>query len=225
MTTAAEVWNELAALGVTLAGDGDRLRFHPRDRVTGELLARLRTHKGELLAMLQPGRPGNGYTTQGTTGQTGVVSPAVPQDLQPHGDAAGPVAASSGSQPLPGGDPLGADGPQDGDAGDWQEYITTDGRRGWVRLDVAGLEYHDLPSPGAQRLQDEARRLRARCPVTAADLQPQAAAPVRTWPPVVPSGIIAAPVIICGGCGRLRVVPGQPGRPFGLCFGCWSKRR
>ncbi|NUQ65816.1 MAG: hypothetical protein HUU20_25420, partial [Pirellulales bacterium] len=62
-------------LGVTLAADGDRLRFRPRDKVTGELLDRLRAHKSDLLAML---RAGNRYETHGTTAET-VVSPAVPQ--------------------------------------------------------------------------------------------------------------------------------------------------
>lgn len=169
MTTAAELMADLQAPGVTLAADGDRLRFHPRDAVTPELLARLRDCKAELLAMLR---------THGADG---------PQDdrgdaLQAHGaDAAGPAAAGSD----PGDDgPSGTDRPA-GQAlpGDWQECITPDGRLG--------------------------------C------LQPQAVAPVRTWPPLVPSGIIADPVIICPGCGRLQVVPGQPGRPSGLCFGCW----
>ena len=110
--------------------------------MTGELLARLRVHKAELLEILQP-QAGNGYTTHTTTGQTGVVSPAVPQDFQFLGN-----------------------GPQDDDA--------------------AG-------------------------PVAA----------VRTWPPVVPDGILAAPVRLCADCGRRGVVPGQPGRPSGLCFECW----
>ena len=173
MTPAAELWNELTALGVTLAADGARLRFCPRDAVTGDLLARLRTHKAELLAMLQA---------------------------------------------------QGADGPQDL-PGDWTEYIAADGRLGWVRADVAGLEYHDWPSATERRLMDEARRLRARYPVPDAELQARPVAPVRTWPPVVPSGIIADPVIICSGCGRLRVVGGQPGRPSGSCFGCWRPQQ
>lgn len=141
---AVELRHELQALGVTLAADGDRLRFHPRCKVTGELLARLQTHKGELLQILQP-QAGNGYTTHATTGERAVVSPAVPQDLQPHGDV-----------------------PQ---------------------------------------VDDVAR------PV----------APVRIWPPVVPDFILAAPFLLCGDCGRLRVVGGQPGRPSGVCFRCWIR--
>lgn len=42
------------------------------------------------------------------------------------------------------------------------------------------------------------------------------------WPPVVPADILADPVPICGDCGRAPVVKGQPGRPEGLCFDCWS---
>jgi len=42
------------------------------------------------------------------------------------------------------------------------------------------------------------------------------------WPPAVPSEILAAPVPTCNGCGRRAVVCGQPGRPLGLCFSCWT---
>ena len=53
MTATAQLLTDLQALGVVLAADGDRLRFHPRSVVTGKLLARLRTCKAELLAMLR----------------------------------------------------------------------------------------------------------------------------------------------------------------------------
>lgn len=43
------------------------------------------------------------------------------------------------------------------------------------------------------------------------------------WPPPVPAEIIADPRPICGDCGRVPVVPGQPGRQAGLCFGCWIR--
>ena len=43
------------------------------------------------------------------------------------------------------------------------------------------------------------------------------------WPPVVPAEIIADPIPACSDCGRVLVVPGQPGRLAGLCFDCWSK--
>lgn len=128
-----------------------------------------------------------------------------PPDLQPeHGD----------------GQPLGDDDP-----GDWTEYTTADGRRGWVRADVAGLEYHDWPGPIAQRLMAEAQQLRARYPVPDADLHPRPMAAPRTWPAPVPDAIKADPIPTCSNCGRLRVVPGQPGTILGLCFSCWSKRR
>jgi hypothetical protein len=125
MTTAAQLTADLQALGVTLAADGDRLRFYPRDRVTGEMLARLRDAKPQLLAMLQP-------------------------------------------QAMPDADPVTA-----------------------------------APS--------------------VPDLQPRRVFP-ETWPAAVPSGILADPVTNCSDC-RRRVVGGQPGRPSGLCFRCWSKRR
>ncbi len=172
----------------------------------------------------------------------------------------------AGPQDLPGCDPLGVvsahgdDGdagqdlqPQDGDAGEWQEYIDPDGRRGWVRADVADCEVVDLqpcpncdgmvswwdaaggahceacsPAPGrGQRLQQRAAELRGRYPATRqGELQPRSLTVPRTWPAAVPSEIIADPIPTCSDCGRPRsVVGGQPGRPLGFCFSCWSKRR
>lgn len=154
MTTAAELRNELQALGVTLAVDGDRLRFSPRSAVTGELLERLRTCKAELLAMML--QPQDGGPSDAAGGD--------PQDLQP--------------QDLPGGDPLGADGAH-GDAGQPpQAHSETTIRCPWcssrrllegtsglwcadcerlaweptetgglVRCDVADLQVIDLPTP------------------------------------------------------------------------------
>ena len=75
MTPAAQLMTDLQALGVTLAANGDRLRFYPRDAVTGDLLTRLRTCKAELLTMLQP------------------------QDL-PGGDPLGDAGGADGPQPL-----------------------------------------------------------------------------------------------------------------------------
>jgi hypothetical protein len=129
MTTAARLMTDLQAHGVTLAADGDRLRFYPRDRVTGELLARLRTCKAGLLAMLQP---------------------------------------------------------QDIDAAELETVTSCD----------AG-------------------------PVA---LQSRPVAVPRTWPAPVPKEIIADPIPTCSDCGQVPVVPGQPGRPLGLCYSCWSKR-
>jgi hypothetical protein len=53
MTTAAQLLANLQALGVTLASVGHRLRFHPRNKVTDELLQARRKHKIELLARTQ----------------------------------------------------------------------------------------------------------------------------------------------------------------------------
>jgi len=52
--SAAELLADLDRLGVRLEADGDRLRYHPRSALTGELVARLKAHKGDLLAMLRP---------------------------------------------------------------------------------------------------------------------------------------------------------------------------
>lgn len=49
----ADLLAELDALGIQLAADGPRLRFRPREKVTADLAARLKAHKGGLLALLQ----------------------------------------------------------------------------------------------------------------------------------------------------------------------------
>ena len=52
MNPALQLLEELQARGVTLMADGDRLRFHPRGKVTPGLLDRLRKHKTEMLQSL-----------------------------------------------------------------------------------------------------------------------------------------------------------------------------
>lgn len=87
MTTTTDLLTDLAALGVTLAADGDRLRFHPRDRVTGKLLARLRDCKADLLAMLASG-PQDAPSNAGPVRQ-----PQTPTaTTAPRPRSAGPVA-------------------------------------------------------------------------------------------------------------------------------------
>lgn len=49
----ADLVAELDALGIQLAADGQRLRFRPREKVTADLVTRLKAHKAGLLAMLQ----------------------------------------------------------------------------------------------------------------------------------------------------------------------------
>lgn len=53
---AVELLAELAALGIQLEVDGERLRFRPRERVTAELAERMRAHKAELLVELEQRR-------------------------------------------------------------------------------------------------------------------------------------------------------------------------
>ena len=47
---ARDLLAELAGLGVTVTGDGDRLLIRPASKLTDELRAALRAHKAELLA-------------------------------------------------------------------------------------------------------------------------------------------------------------------------------
>ena len=49
---AAELLDELDALGVQLEADGERLRYRPRGRVPGSLVGRMRAHKAELVALV-----------------------------------------------------------------------------------------------------------------------------------------------------------------------------
>ena len=51
--TVADLLAELDALGIRLEADGDRLCFRPRDKVTADLAARMKAHKGELLAAVR----------------------------------------------------------------------------------------------------------------------------------------------------------------------------
>jgi hypothetical protein len=52
--SAAELLADLARLGIRLDACGDQLRFHPRSALQPDLLARLKTHKAEILAILRP---------------------------------------------------------------------------------------------------------------------------------------------------------------------------
>ncbi len=76
------------------------------------------------------------------------------------------------------------------------------------------------PAPRDERPADLQRQAHAD-----ARGDPHAPAPWRLppWPPVVDPRIIADPVPECRECGRPRVIPGQPGRPVGLCYPCWLK--
>jgi len=51
---AAELLMDLARLRIRLEARVGKLRYHPRSAVTPDLIRRLKTHKGELLALLQP---------------------------------------------------------------------------------------------------------------------------------------------------------------------------
>lgn len=51
---AAELLLDLDRRGIRLEAHGDRLRYSPRSALTPDLLARLKAHKAELLAMLRP---------------------------------------------------------------------------------------------------------------------------------------------------------------------------
>jgi len=52
MSPATDLIDALTARGVTLGTEDGRLWFEPRDALTPDLLAELRTHKAELLSLL-----------------------------------------------------------------------------------------------------------------------------------------------------------------------------
>ena len=52
--SAVDLITDLARLGIRLAAHGDRLRYSPRSAVTPGLNRRMKAHKSELLAILQP---------------------------------------------------------------------------------------------------------------------------------------------------------------------------
>lgn len=51
--SAAELLFDLDRLGVRLEAAGEQLRFHPRSALTPDLLARLKAHKADVLALLR----------------------------------------------------------------------------------------------------------------------------------------------------------------------------
>jgi hypothetical protein len=136
MTTPAQLLTDLKALGVTLQPHGDALRFRPRDKVTPELLAGLRAHKGELLAMLQP---------QGTP--TRPRCPVCGSTRTVHGTRYVWCrdCADRGGETRLGSFPVESQG--DADAAEWTERETPDAWRILERADMAGLEIVDLPAP------------------------------------------------------------------------------
>ena len=50
--SAVELMTDLARLGIRIEAHGDRLRYAPQSAVTPHLLAGMKAHKAELLAML-----------------------------------------------------------------------------------------------------------------------------------------------------------------------------
>ena len=51
--SAADLKTDLDRLGIRIEAHGDRLRYSPRSAVTPDLAARMKAHKGELLAILR----------------------------------------------------------------------------------------------------------------------------------------------------------------------------
>lgn len=105
--TAAEILTECHALGIVLQARGGCLDIDaPAGELTDDLLQQLRDAKTELLAILASGQVGG----------------ALGDHEHSHAQAGPSVMAGDRAQSpvLPGGDPLGTDGPQ-GDAGQAQE--------------------------------------------------------------------------------------------------------
>lgn len=197
--TAAELLAECHARRIDLQPHGGRLDIDaPEAELTPELLVRLRDCKAELLALLATPQDA------GPPDQPGDAGPV--DDLQAHG----------------------ADGPQDADAAGWEIIDPPDpcpvcnGLELWQ--DAAG-GWHCLtcsPPRRSGELLARVANIRRRHHKLATATKPT---PWRlpSWPPVVPAEILADPVPECRDCGQPRVIPGQPGRPVGLCYPCWLK--
>ncbi len=54
MSTTADLLADLTGRGIELRAEGGRLRFRPVAAMTPELAERVKAHKGELLALLNP---------------------------------------------------------------------------------------------------------------------------------------------------------------------------
>ena len=51
--SAAQLMTDLARLGICIEAHGDRLRYSPKSTVTPDMAARMKDHKGNLLAILR----------------------------------------------------------------------------------------------------------------------------------------------------------------------------
>ena len=60
MSTAEQLLTAARAAGLVIVAEGDRLRFHPRDRMTVGLADRLREHKAAILTALAAESAGSG---------------------------------------------------------------------------------------------------------------------------------------------------------------------
>ena len=200
MNTAAALMTDFAARGVTLAADGDRLRFTPRSAVTGDDLAALRKYKGELLAMLA-----GGPVIDSDAGGGPQDSPTLSDPSRRTCPACGSARIAHGRRRLwcidCEADAGPVDGPQDLPEGD------AEGR--------------------PERIGDAAPVIDDHCGRLVAI--PDETAPARSgwrlppWPPAVPDSMLADPPTPCSDCGR-PVICGKPGRPAGLCLDCWQVR-
>jgi len=88
----ADLLAELDALGIRLEADGDRLCFRPRDKVTADLAARMKAHKGELLALL---------ATRKTAGRLLEVAATWPADWRELWEERAAIAEYDGNMPRP----------------------------------------------------------------------------------------------------------------------------
>lgn len=209
--TAQAILCDLQALGVRLEVHGGRLRFHPRDAVGPDVLARLREHKAELLAIpAAPAAPAAATPT------------ADPHDLQPEPIDATPDAAPRWDDlqdvaTVPG-------CPTCGRLMTWQ-----DGRD---RVRCPSCD----PPDRSRRLADRADRLRQLAAVRAAkrgtvpdahdDAQPMRRLIGVEYPPIASPqpdpAIIAAPVTICPRCRSARLLPELRDLAGGLCWTCYA---
>lgn len=233
--TAAALLARCETLGIVLQVAGGRLRHHGApDDLTPELSAKIAAHENELVELLTRGRncPSCGSASI-APGKRRLWCLDCKTDIGPAGD--GFLEATAETAALEWFEAIDANGRKTWTRADVAGLQVID----WPEpCEVCGAfdRWQDLrggwhcercnPRKTGPRLRRLARQLLWQYGISA----PNPAAPDlpagsenrtkgRQWPPEIPDSIAADPSPACNACGR-PVIPGQPGRPAGLCFRC-----
>jgi hypothetical protein len=240
--TAAALLARCEALGIVFQVAGGRLRHHgDPDDLTPELCVKIATHESELVELLTRGRicPSCG-SAHIAPGKRRLWCLDCQTDIGPAGDAQEqPETAAlewleshaNGRRTWTRADVAGLQ------VIDWPEPCEVCGAFDrWQDLRGGWHCQRCEPNKTGPRLRRLAHQLRWQYGISAPNpAAPDPAAPDlqagsgsrtigKPWPPEIPDTIAADPCPACSDCGR-PVIPGQPGRPAGLCFDCLNKQK